>query len=382
MSRRLLVLVCAIVFVDAMLFTALTPLVPGYAEEFGLSKTGAGLLVAAFGAGALVGGVPGGLAAARLGPKRAVLAGLLLLAAAAFAFAFAGSPLALGTTRLLQGVSSTVTWAGALAWIAVATPRARRGQVLGTAFGAAVFGAVLGPVFGAVAELAGIRASFAALGGLALAFALLAGLQRPQPPEPARAGGLPRALRDPRFLGGLWLNTLPAVLFGTLAVLAPLALHAGGWSTLAIGLVFFSAGSVEVVLNPLLGRLSDRRGPLLPVRVTLAASVAVSAALAAASAPALIAVLVCAAAVTFGGFYTPGMTLTSHRAEATGLAQGLAFGVMNSAWALGNMAGPALAGALASTLGDAVPYLLSSALCALTLLATQRMARGAARHAI
>src|SRR3970282_319087 len=70
--RRLLALVSAIIFVDAMLFTALTPLVPGYAEEFGLSKTGAGLLVGAFGAGALLGGVPGGLAAARFGPKRAV----------------------------------------------------------------------------------------------------------------------------------------------------------------------------------------------------------------------------------------------------------------------------------------------------------------------
>jgi MFS family permease len=66
--RRLLVLVSTVVFVDAMLFGALAPLVPGYAEEFGLSKTGAGLLVGAFGAGAVLGGVPGGLAAARFGP--------------------------------------------------------------------------------------------------------------------------------------------------------------------------------------------------------------------------------------------------------------------------------------------------------------------------
>ena len=49
--RRLLVLVSVVVFVDAMLFGALAPLVPGYADEFGLSKTGAGLLVASFGAG-------------------------------------------------------------------------------------------------------------------------------------------------------------------------------------------------------------------------------------------------------------------------------------------------------------------------------------------
>ncbi len=75
--RRLLVLVSSIVLVDAMLFGALAPLVPGYADEFGLSKTGAGLLVGAFGAGALVGAIPGGLAAARFGPKRAVVLGLV-----------------------------------------------------------------------------------------------------------------------------------------------------------------------------------------------------------------------------------------------------------------------------------------------------------------
>ena len=77
--RRLLALVSAIIFVDALLFTALTPLVPLYAEEYDLSKAGAGLLVGAYGAGALLGGIPGGLAALRFGPKRAVVGGLVLL---------------------------------------------------------------------------------------------------------------------------------------------------------------------------------------------------------------------------------------------------------------------------------------------------------------
>src|SRR5512134_1139466 len=96
---RLLALVSSVIFVDAMLFGALAPLVPGYAEEFDLSKTGAGLLVGSFGAGALLGGIPGGLAAARFGPKLAVVAGLALLAAASFAFAAAEGPWALGLAR-------------------------------------------------------------------------------------------------------------------------------------------------------------------------------------------------------------------------------------------------------------------------------------------
>ena len=381
--RRLLALVSAIIFVDAMLFTALTPLVPHYAHEFGLSKAEAGVLVATFGAGALVGGIPGGLLAARFGPKRAVVSGLLLLGVASFAFAAASTAVTLGAARFVQGLSSTTTWAGALGWLTVSAPSERRGQMIGTAFGAAVFGALLGPMLGGVADLVGVRASFIAVGALALGFAALASIPRGVHEERSSAGGLRRALRDRRFLGGLWLNTLPALLFGVLVVLAPLALDRHGWSPFTIALVFFVTGLVEAGINPLLGRVSDRIGRLLPIRVALGASIVVAVALAAASTPASIAVLVCAAGISFGGFYTPGMSLTSHRAELAGLAQGLAFGLMNSAWALGNVTGPTLGGALAELFGDPTPYLLGAALCALTLVAAVRVpaSRSAARPA-
>ena len=372
--RRLLALVSAIIFVDAMLYTALTPLVPDYADEFDLSKTGAGLLIAAFGAGALLGGVPGGIAAARFSPKHAVVGGLILLGIASFAFALAGEAVTLGLARFVQGFSSTVTWAGALAWVSGAAPRAQRGEVLGIAFGAAVAGAILGPMFGGGAEAVGIQASFATLGVVALGFAVLALLGRSAPCEPLSTAGVVRAFRDRRFLGGLWLNTLPAMLFGTLVVLAPLALDDAGWSTLGIAGVFFVAGLVEVAINPVLGRASDRIGRLLPIRIALVGSVVVAIALAASSEPVVIALLVGAAAITFGALYTPGMALTSHRAETTGLAQGLAFGIMNTAWAVGALLGPSVGGALAELQGDPAPYLVGAALCGLTLLATQLVA--------
>ena len=64
------------------------------------------------------------------------------------------------------------------------------------------------------------------------------------------------------------------------------------------------------------------------------------------------------------------MALVSDRAEAVGLAQGLGFGIMNTAWALGNMTGPVAGGALAEAAGDALPYLLAAGLCLLTLAVT------------
>lgn len=377
--RRLLALVSSIIFVDAMLYTALTPLVPGYADEFELSKTGAGLLVGAFGAGAIFGGIPGGLAAARFGPRSAVIGGLVLLGIASLAFAVAGGVVALGIARFVQGFSSTVTWAGALAWIAGVAPKSKRGEMIGTAFGAAIAGAILGPMFGGVAETVGIRLSLTTLAVVAFAFALLALAGRSAPGEKLTTDGVRRAFRDIRFIGGLWLNTLPALLFGVLVVLAPLALDDAGWSTLGIAVVFFAAGLSEVVLNPFLGRATDRLGRLLPIRFALAGSIAVAVVLAASSEPILIAVLIGAAGISFGSLYTPGMALTSHRAETAGLAQGLAFGVMNTAWAVGALIGPSLGGALAESQGDPAPYLLGAALCALTLVASFHISAGRMR---
>jgi MFS family permease len=184
------------------------------------------------------------------------------------------------------------------------------------------------------------------------------------------------AFHDRRFLGGLWLNMLPSMLFGLLIVLTPLALDDAGWGTFAIAGVFFVAGLSEVILNPLLGRYSDRAGRLRPIRVALAAATVVAVALAVSSSAALVAFLVCAASLSFGSLYTPGMSLTSHRAEAAGLAQGLAFGVMNTAWAAGELVGPTGGGAMAEAAGDAAPYLVGACLCAVTLALTYRVTRG------
>ncbi len=112
-----------------------------------------------------------------------------------------------------------------------------------------------------------------------------------------------------------------------------------------------------------------------PIQAALAGSVVTAALLALVSAPLAIAALAVAAAVSFGAMFTPGMALVSDRAELAGLAQGLAFGLMNTAWALGVVLGPMLGGGLADALGDAAPYLLCSLLCAGTLVAVRQGVR-------
>ena len=159
--RRLLGLVSAVVLVDTMLYAALTPLLPHYAEEFGLSKGGAGFIVATYALGVLVGAFPAGIAAARIGAKPTALAGLAVIAGASVAFAFAGDVWTLGFSRFGQGLGSAFSWAGGLAWLIGTAPRGRRGQLLGTALVASTRYSNAGPRNPANALLAACCASFA-----------------------------------------------------------------------------------------------------------------------------------------------------------------------------------------------------------------------------
>jgi MFS family permease len=367
--RRLVVLLSSIVALDITFFAALAPLLPHFVSAYGLSKGAAGVLSASYAAGVLVASVPSGLAASRLGPRPVALAGVTLTAAASLAFGLAGDGWTLGAARLAQGVGSALSWAGALTWLVAAAPRERRGALIGTTMGAAVFGALLGPVVGAIASVATVRATFIGISVLGIALAVWVALTPGVEAHPQPLSTLVRRA-DRRLLGGMWLLVLPALLFGVLSVLVPLKLHDRGWGGVAIGAVFLVTAGIETLLNPLLGRFTDRRGRLLPVRLTLLSATAVSLALAWADAAPLVAALVLVAGVAWGSFYTPAMSLLTDAAERRGIAPALAFGAMNGAWAGGNVVGPALGGWLAELAGDFLPYLLLAAVCLATLAAT------------
>ena len=364
--RRLLILLSAVVAVDTMFYTALAPLLPHFTERYDLSKTGAGVLFAIYGAGVLAAAIPGGLAASRFGPKLAVLSGMTVTVVATLGFAFASSDLMLSVARLVQGFGSAFSWAGALAWLVGVAPPGRRGALIGSAMGAAVFGALLGPAVGALATVVGVRPTFTGVSLLGIVICVWVAGTPGVAAQPQTLGVLRRA--DRRLVFALWLIVLPSMLFGVLDVLAPLTLHASGWGGVAIGALFFVTAAAETVLNPVLGRLTDRHGRLLPVRLALLGSIVVSLALAWSETAAVVALLVFASAMAYGSFYTPGMALFSESAERLGIAQGLAFGAMNGAWAAGALVAPAAGGALAEAGGDALPYVLLAGICLATLV--------------
>jgi MFS family permease len=371
--RRILLLAATIVFFDTLFFAALTPLLPHYAHALALGKAGAGVLAAAYPAGAFVGAIPSGVVAARAGVKRTVLVGLTAVAVCTVLFGVGDRAWELDLARFVQGVASSFSWTGALAWLVAAAPAARRGEAIGTAFAAAVGGALFGPVLGGIATVAGTGWTFGVVGVTSLglvAFAAKTPASAPEEPQPLRK--LLLAFTDVRLLGGFWLVVLPSLLFGTLDVLAPLRLSRLGLGGIAIGAVFLGAAALEAGNNVVLGRASDRRGAATPIIAGLAASAAVAALLPWPGRAALLVPIVVVSGVAFGAFYTPGMTLLTNVSEDRGLDYGYTFAIVGLAWAPGAALGAAGGGALAHAEGDAVPYLALAAMCALTLAAAWR----------
>lgn len=360
-----LLLACAVTFTETIFYSALAPLLPWFAERFDLSKTAAGLLSASYAIGALLTALPSILVARRLGVRATVVAAMLVIAFASIAFGLAAEPWIAFAARFGQGAGSALAWTAALAWLTTVAPRARRGEAIGYALGAAFAGALLGPVLGAAAEALGLARVFVTVGALAALVAVWAAAT----PAPAAAGGMRTAFARPdrALLLSVWVIALAGGLVGLLGVLAPLRLDRLGWTALGVGLVFTAAAALQALVNPALGRSADRLGRSAPLRAGLGLAAALSLLLVLDAGKWLYGVLVLGAALAYGALWTPGMAFLSDSVEQHGLDQIVGFGLMNVAWAPGFALGAAAGGGIADATSDALPYLLATAVCLLTL---------------
>ena len=231
-------------------------------------------------------------------------------------------------------------------------------------------------MLGAAADAFGRELVFSSVAVVGAALAVWAVRTPAAAPERApRLRELASATADRRIAMGMWLVALPGLLFGTLGVLAPLQLDDFGAAAAAIAAVFVAAGLLEAAVNPVIGRVADRRGRVGPAMFGLGSAAVVFALLALAQTGWVLAALVILAAPAVGILWTPAMTLMSDGAEALGLEQGFAFALLNLAWSMGETAGASGGSRLAEAFGDGLPYALLATLCSVTLALFARSVR-------
>jgi MFS family permease len=387
--RRMITLVSAMVLLDLATFSAIVPLLPELSGTLDLSKSEAGIVVAAYSA-AIVGlSVPAGHLADRIGARRMSIAGTLLMAAATAGLAVADSFGLLLASRFGQGAASCIVWSAGLAWLAARAPEEERGRAISWANACATAGMIAGPLLGgAVTEAFGVRATFMGVAVVCLALAAWAAFEPGAAPGGHRESGMRPALRaaaGDRLIGiSLLVILLVSIVGGALQVLLSLQLDDLGATRSAIGLYFSLAAVLGAVAIVLSARAGDRVG-----RVRLAGWT--SAALAAATALLLL-------PLPLGGFaalliligplqsilYGVGYPLGADGADRAHLGHGLVLGVINLAWGIGAIVGPAAGANLADAAGDRASYAALTIACLVSaayILRSDRSLREAGRPA-
>ncbi|HET9676803.1 MAG TPA: MFS transporter [Solirubrobacterales bacterium] len=378
--RRLFLLCSAMIFIDVAFFAAIAPLLPGYVDDLGLTKAEAGILSASYAAGTLLGALPAGLVASRIGPRRTVIFGLLLLGCASVVFGFADQIVLLDGARFIQGIAGALIWSGALTWLISASPSEERGAVVGRALGTAVAGALLGPALGAIAGSIGTEPVFGSVLVVTILLSIAASrLPEAQAPEEQNLFEVGRTLVSRPVLEAAAFVAVPSVMFGAIEVLVPLRIDSlgGGHGLIAAG--FIGGAGLEAILAPVAGGLSDRVGRRTPYVAGLAICTLAMAAIAVVGTlPGVIAGLIFTS-LGAGLCFSPALTQISDIAEESNLHQGFGAGVSNMAWASGQVIGGIAAGVVASLTGNAAPSLAIALLLALTVAYAFRAMKPKAR---
>ena len=280
---------------------AVSPIVAVSARELGASVGVAALLVGMLGVGQLLGDLPSGALAARIGERRALLTAAVIEALGMLVAALAGGLVTLFAGVLVIGLAGSLFGLARQAYLTEAVPVAMRARALSTLGGVHRIGYFLGPFVGSlVIARWGIEAAYV-VGGIASIAAFLLVLVAPD--ITAGSHHLPRG-QVPRSVAAvllqhrhvlLTLGTGAMCVAGARAIreaVVPLWAESVGFTPAQTSLVFGVAGAIDMALFYPSGWLMDRFGRvaaavpsmvvlgvgmmLLPLATTLVAVTAVA----------------------------------------------------------------------------------------------------------
>jgi predicted MFS family arabinose efflux permease len=351
----------ALTFAISLGESSIVPVLPLLRAEHGLSALETGAVLSATTLAMLAVSLPAGLVAARVGPKRVLLAAVALLAVAMLGVGLAPGLAWLLLARAVFGVAAGAVWTIAPV-LAAADGRGAGGT--GWLIAAAGAGWLVGPVgAGTLAQSAGVGAPFLLLAVVVVPLGLVLAFDRSA--EPAFAVGKLRAAlgvarRERSIVGATVAIALVGAVTGASGLLAPLVLAGNGLSVRTIGLLFGLSAIVFTVGGALATRLPAARvdGRLVAASVLVLALAWVIPAVSVSTGAIVAFLLVSAAsrALLNTIVYALARAAVPHEALAAPVT-----GMMNAAWAATALAAPVAVGLAVGGVGVRVAFAATAA---------------------
>lgn len=271
-----------------------SPVLPLYADSFGVSTTLVGATVTAFGLARLVTNVPAGILADRHGRRNLLIGGPLVTAVGMFGSGIAGSIWVLLGFRFVAGLGSALYMTGATIYLLDIASSEQRGRFIAANQGALLVGVGFGPALGGLlADRYSLSMPFFVVAAAGVATALYSLLRLPetraaQAPvhdgdEPVESPSRWALLRSTDFLlVGLVTIGVFSVRAGVRQTLVPLQLsEAFGLEVDELGVLFTALGVIGVVLIWPAGWATDRFGRktiIVPTATLIAVGIGIVAA--------------------------------------------------------------------------------------------------------
>ncbi|MBA2453073.1 MAG: MFS transporter [Chloroflexia bacterium] len=147
-DNQALVWVCVLIFVNQLGFGSIVPVVPLYAQEFGVSSTAIGLTIAIYGAARFLMNVPTGQIADRFGRRAALASGGAITVGGNLVCALADSYWLFLGGRFIAGAGAAMVITGTQIVVADLSVPANRGRLMSIYQGTFLFAVGLGPLPG------------------------------------------------------------------------------------------------------------------------------------------------------------------------------------------------------------------------------------------
>jgi len=344
----------------------ISPILPLYADSFGVSTAMIGATVTAFGLARLVTNVPAGVVADRRGRRVLLIGGPLVTAVGMFGSGLSGSIWVLLAFRFVAGLGSGLYMTGAQIYLLDIAGPEQRGRFIATNQGALLVGVGFGPALGGlVADAYGLAAPFYVVAAAALVTAVYGYVGLPETLTAAERdanSGVERGQRVSRFallrssdflaVGFVSIGVF-SIRAGVRQTLVPLQLNqVFGLEVAELGALFTALGVIGIVLIWPAGWGADRFGPkTVIVPTALMMSIGIGIVAVADS----LAVFVIGLTISAVGSSVTGPAPAAYVADLVDEDQrGAAMGMYRTFGDIGVVASPVLSGALADSVS--IPF--------------------------